>query len=171
MFLGYTARMNAGPLKRAWFGLTTLAARLRFRAGRASFVVCSIERTESELTPVVDSGGRPLQAKLLARHRLSCLPPRAGAAGWALYAERLLEPHLNRFVSLKCAFCDHLYVIEVQAARPDLAAPNGRALAPAASFRSDWFRFAPSTFDEPTHLTCPRCQEIAPPVVTHLHEP
>lgn len=53
MIFGYTSPMSGGLLKRAWFALTTLAARLRFRAGRASFVVCSIARTESELTPVV----------------------------------------------------------------------------------------------------------------------
>ncbi len=171
MNFGYTARMSAGPLKRGWFALTTLAARLRFRAGRASFVVCSIARTESELTPVLDSGGRPLQPKLLARHTLSCLPPRAGAAGWALYEERLFEPSLNRFVSLECAYCGHLFVLEIQAARPDLAAPDGRALAPAADFRSDWFLFPPSAFSGPSDLACPRCEENATPLVAHLHEP
>jgi hypothetical protein len=163
--------MSAGPWKRGWFALTTLAARLRFRAGRASFVVCSIARTVAEMTPVLDSVGRPLTPQLLSRHTLSCLPPRAGAAGWALYAERLLEPRLNRFVSLECAYCGHLFVIEVQAARPELAAPDGRALAPAAAFRSDWFRFTPSAFDGPAGLACPRCEESAVPVVAHLHEP
>ena len=171
MNFGYTSRMSAGPLKRCWFALTTLADRLRFRAGRASFVVCSIARTESELSPVLDSNGRPLQPKLLARHTLSCLPPRAGAAGWALYEERLLDPKLDRFVSLECAYCGHLYVLEIQDARSDLAAPDGRALAPAAAFRSDWFRFAPSVFAGPADLACPRCEESAPPVVAHLHEP
>jgi hypothetical protein len=171
MIFGYTSPMSAGPLKRGWFALKTLTARLRFRAGRASFVVCSIARTESELTPVLDPGGRPLQPKLLARHTLSCLPPRAGAAGWTLYQERLFEPKLNRFASLECAYCAHLYVIEIQAARPDLAAPDGRALAPAAAFRSDWFRFTPSAFAGPAALACPRCEESAPPAVAHLHEP
>jgi hypothetical protein len=171
MIFGYTSPMSAGPLKRGWFALTSLAARLRFRAGRASFVVCSIARTESELTPVLDPVGRPLGPRLLARHTLSCLPPRAGAAGWALYEERLLDPRLSRFVSLECAYCGHLYVIEVEAARPGLAAPDGRALAPAAAFRSDWFRFPPSSFSGPTDLTCPRCEESAPPVVAYLHEP
>jgi hypothetical protein len=171
MIFGYTSPMSGGPLKRGWFALSTLPARLKFRAGRASFVVCSISRTDSELTPVLDSGGRPLQPKLLARHTLSCLPPRAGAAGWALYEERLLEPRLNRFASLECAYCGHLYVIEIQAARPDLAAPDGRALASAAAFRSGWFRFAPSAFDGPADLACPRCEESAAPAVAHLHEP
>ena len=170
MIFGYTSRMSAG-LSRSWFFLRTLIARLRFRAGRASFVVCSIARTESELTPVFDRGGRPLQTKLLARHTLTCLPPRAGAAGWALYEERLFEPRLNRFVSLECAYCGHLYVIEIQAARPDLSAPDGRALAPTAAFHSDWFRFTPATFAGPSNLACPRCEESAPPIVAYLHEP
>ncbi|MFI5361610.1 MAG: hypothetical protein ACHQ49_06550 [Elusimicrobiota bacterium] len=163
--------MSAGLLKRCWFALTTAPARLRFRAGRASFVECSIARTECELTPVLDRGGRPLRPKLLARHTLACRPPRAGAAGWNLYEERLFDPKSNRFASLECAYCGHLYVIEIQAARPDLAAPDGSPLAAAAAFRCDWFRFAPSAFAGPAELACPRCEETAPPVVAHLHEP
>ena len=171
MNFGYTARMPATRMKRWWFALTSLAARLRFKAGRASFVECSIERTDSELTPVLDSGGRALEPRLLARHTLATRPPRAGSAGWALYAERLLDPAHSRFASLECAHCGHLYVIEVQAARPALAAPDGRALAPAADFRADWFRFTPSAFTGPADLACPRCEESAPPAVSHLHEP
>jgi hypothetical protein len=171
MNFGYTSRMPATRLKRWWFALTSLAARVRFRAGRASFVECSIARTDSELTPILDAGGRALEPRLLARNTLSTRPPRGGAAGWALYEERLLEPRLNRFVSLGCTHCRHLYVIEIQAARPVLASPDGRALAPAADFRSDWFRFTPSAFAGPSDLACPRCEESAPPVVSHLHEP
>jgi hypothetical protein len=171
MNFGYTSRMPATRLRRLWFSVVSLAARLRFKAGRASFVECSIARTDSELTPVLDPGGRPLGPRLLARCTLATRPPRAGAAGWALYQERLLDPRLNRFASLECAHCGHLYVIEIQAARPQLAAPDGRALAPAADFRADWFRFCPSTFAGPSGLSCPRCEESAPPVVSHLHEP
>jgi hypothetical protein len=159
MIFGYTARM-----KRWWFVLTSLPARLRFRAGRASFVECVIARTDSRLTPVLDPGGRPLGPKLLARHTLSCRPPRAGAAGWMLYEERLFEPGPHRFAALECAHCGHLYVIQVTAARSELAAP-------AADFRSEWFRFAPSAFDGPRSLSCPRCEEVAAPDVVHLHEP
>ena len=171
MNFGYTAPMRALSLTRWRLALTTLGARLRFRAGRASFVTCSIARTESELTPVLDSGGRPLETKLLSRHTLSCLPPRAGSAGWTLYQERLKNPKLNRFVSLECACCGHLYVIEVESARPAFSAPDGRALAPAAAFRSEWFRFAPSAFVGPADLACPRCEESGIPIVSHLHEP
>jgi hypothetical protein len=171
MIFGYTARMSARRLKRWWFALTSLAARLRFRAGRASFVESSISRTDSELTPVLDSAGRPLTPVLLAHHALACRPPRGGAAGWALYEERLLSPGPHRFASLECAHCGHMYVIQVSAARPALAAPDGRALAPAADFRSDWFRFQPSAFAGPAQLSCPRCEESAPPAVSHLHEP
>ncbi len=163
--------MIATRLRRWWFALTALPARLRFRAGRASFVECAIARTDSELTPVLDSAGRPLGPQLLAHHALSTLPPRSGAAGWALYEERLLAPGANRFVSLECAHCGHLFVIQVSAARPELAAPDARALAPAADFRSDWFLFQPSAFAGPARLSCPRCEESAPPAVAHLHEP
>ena len=171
MIFGYTSRMPATRLKRWWFALTSLPARLRFRAGRASFVECSIARTDSELTPILDSAGRPLGPQLLARHALSSRPPRAGAAGWALYEERLLAPGPHRFASLECAHCGHVYVIQVSAARADLVAPDGRALAPAADFRSGWFRFPPSAFAGPAQLSCPRCEESAPPAVSHLHEP
>jgi len=166
MNFGYTARM-----KRWWFLLTSLPARLRFRAGRASFVECVVARTESALTAVLDAAGKPLGPKLLARHTLSCRPPRAGAAGWTLYEERLFAPGPHRFAALECAHCGHLYVIQVTAARADLAAPDGRALAAAADFRSDWFRFPPSVFEGPKSLACPRCEETAAPDVVHLHEP
>lgn len=166
MFFGYTPRM-----KRWWFLLTSLSARLRFRAGRASFVECVIARTESRLTAVLDSGGRPLGPKLLARHTLSCRPPRAGSAGWNLYEERLFEPGPHRFAALECSHCRHMYVIQVAAARADLASPDGTALAPSADFRSEWFRFAASAFEGPTSLACPRCEETAAPAVVHLHEP
>lgn len=171
MIFGYTARMSPTRLKRWRFALASLPARLRFRAGRASFVECVIARTVSELTPVLDSGGRPLGPKLLARHTLSCRPPRAGAAGWTLYEERLSDPGPHRFAALECAHCGHLFVIQVTAARADLAAPDGRALAPDADFRSDWFRFAPSVFDGPASLDCPRCEVKSAPEVVHLHEP
>jgi hypothetical protein len=159
MIFGYTARM-----KRWWFLLTSLTARLRFRAGRASFVECVIARTDSLLTPVQDPSGRPLGPKLLARHTLSCRPPRAGAAGWTLYEERLFSPGPHRFAALECAHCGHWYVIQVTGVRPALGAPD-------ADFRSEWFRFAPSAFDGPTSLSCPRCEEVAVPGVVHLHEP
>jgi hypothetical protein len=163
--------MPATRLQRWWFAVTSLAARLRFQAGRASFVECSIARTDSELTPILDAGGRALDPILLARHSLASRPPRAGAAGWALYEERLLAPGPHRFVSLECAHCRHLFVIQVSAERAALAAPDGRALAPAADFRSEWFRFQPSAFAGPAQLSCPRCEESAPPAVSHLHEP
>lgn len=162
MNFGYTARMTR--LARWWFVLTSLPARLRFRAGRASFVECVIARTDSELTPVLDPAGRPLGPKLLARHLLSCRPPRAGAAGWNLYEERLREPGPHRFAALECAHCGHWYVIQIQAMRSALGAPD-------ADFRSEWFRFPPSNFEGPTSLACPRCEETAAPVVAHLHEP
>lgn len=171
MFFGYTSRMTVSRLRRWWFALTSLPARLRFRAGRASFVECVIARTESELTPVLDPAGRPLGPKLLARHTLACRPPRAGDAGWRLYEERLVQPGPHRFAALECAHCGHWYVIQVQAMRPELTAPDGRALAPDADFRADWFRFPPSRFEGPSALECPRCEEHASPVVSHLHEP
>jgi hypothetical protein len=162
MIFSYTARMTR--LGRWWFILASLPARLRFRAGRASFVECVIARTESELTAVLDPAGRPLGPKLLARHTLSCRPPRAGAAGWTLYEERLREPGPHRFAALECAHCGYLYVIQIQAMRSALGAPD-------ADFRSEWFRFSPSTFEGPTSLFCPHCEETAAPEVVHLHEP
>jgi hypothetical protein len=171
MIFGYTSRMDATRLRRWRFAVVSLPMRLRFRAGRASFVECSIARTDNELVPVLDSAGRPLGPQLLARHALTSRPPRAGAAGWKLYEERLSAPGPQRFVSLGCAHCGHVFVIQVAAARPDLAAPDGRALAPDAEFRSDWFRFRPSAFAGPAQLTCPRCEESAAPAVEHLHEP
>lgn len=163
--------MPASRFRRWWFALTSLPARLRFRAGKASFVECVVARTVSELVPVLDPGGRPLGPKLLARHTLSCRPPRAGGSGWDLYKERLAEPGAHRFVALECAHCGHRYVIQVTEARPELAAPDGRPLAPDADFRSDWFRFSPSAFEGPTALDCPRCETAAQPAVVHLHEP
>ncbi|MDE2512370.1 MAG: hypothetical protein KGL74_14690 [Elusimicrobia bacterium] len=151
-------------MKRWWFALVSLSARLRFRAGRASFVECVIARTDSLLTTVQDPAGRPLGPKLLARRTLSCRPPRAGAAGWTLYEERLFRPGPHRFASLECAHCGHLYVIQIQV-------PGVALDAPDADFRSEWFRFAPSAFDGPTSLSCPRCEEVAAPAVVHLSEP
>jgi hypothetical protein len=164
--------VSASRLRRWWFALESLSARLRFRAGRASFVECLIASTTSELVPVLDPAGRPLGPKLLARHRLSTRPPRGGAGGWDLYKERLLQPGPHRFAALECAHCGHLFVLQVEARAPELAAPDGKPLAPSADFRSDWFRFAPSAFDGPTALDCPRCEvNAAPAVVRHLHEP
>lgn len=171
MNFGYTARMIATRLRRWWFALTSLPARLRFRAGRASFVECVIARSESRLTSVLDAGGRPLGPKLLSSHALACRPPRAGAAGWKLYEERLSAPGPHRFAALGCAHCGHLFVVQVTAAAPDLAGPGGRALAAPADFVADWFRFSPSVFDGPSSLSCPRCEETSVPEVVHLHEP
>lgn len=158
-------------LRRWWFALTSLPARLRFRAGRASFVECVIARTVSELVPVLDPAGRPLGPKLLARHTLSCRPPRAGRSGWDLYRERLSAPGRHRFTALECPSCGHYWVIQVTAAAAPLSTPDGRPLAPDADFRSDWFRFSPPDFDGPTALDCPRCETAAVPAVTHLHAP
>jgi hypothetical protein len=171
MIFGYTARMIEPRLRRWWFALTSLPARLRFRAGRASFVECVIARSESRLTAVQDAGGRPLGPKLLSRHTLACRPPRGGAEGWRLYAERLSAPGPHRFASLECSHCRHLFVVQIAAARPDLAGPDGRAMAAPADFRSEWFRFPPSAFEGPASLACPRCEETAAPEVVHLHEP
>lgn len=163
--------MSASRLRRWWFALASLPERLRFRTGKASFVECAVARTVSELVPVLDPAGRPLGPKLLARHTLSCRPPRGGRPGWELYRERLIEPGPHRFAALECAHCGHLYVIQVTAMRPALAGPGGRALAPDADFRSDWFRFAPSAFEGPSELDCPRCETASAPAVAHLHEP
>ena len=171
MNLGYTSRMLASRVKRWRFALTSLPARLRFKMGRASFVECSIARTDSEMTAILDSHGRPLDSRVLSRHTLAFRSPREGASGWALYAERLLEPARDRFASLQCAHCGYLYVIQIPHERPEFPGSIDRAAAPAVDFRADWFRFTPSTFDGPSDLACPHCEESAPPVVSHLHEP
>jgi len=138
----------------------SLPARLRFRAGRASFVECLVSRTSSELVPVLDPDGRPLGPRLLARHALTTHPPRSGAAGWQLYRERLEVPGPHRFARLECAHCGHQFVFQVQA-----------ALDPAIEFRASWFHFSPSAFAEPPELSCPRCECRTQPAGVHLHEP
>lgn len=165
MNFGYTSRMSANRLRRWSFALKSLRARLSFRAGRASFVECLIARTDAEMTPTSDPSGRALAPRLLARHALTCRPPRAGSAGWKLYEERLLEPGPHAFARLDCAHCGHEFVIQVQA-------PGAASLpAPTAWYRSDWFRFAASAYDAPASLNCPRCETLDAPRLTFLHEP
>lgn len=151
--------------------MKSLPARLRFRAGRASFVECVVARISNELVPVLDCDGRPLGPRLMARHDLDARPPRSGAPGWQLYFERLSEPGPHRFVSLECAHCGHRFVIQVQAAVDPLAPPGGASPATPAEFRSSWFRFPPSAFAEPPELSCPRCESRTQPGLVHLHEP
>lgn len=170
MNFGYTRRMGS-RLRRWLFLARHLRARLRFRAGRASFVECLIARTDSELTPIHDAAGRRLASRFLSRHALSCRPPRSGEPGWLLYKERVGSPGGGRFAALECAHCRHWYVIQVQTLEPALAAPDGSALAPSAEFRADWFRFPPSAFGGPARLNCPHCETTGEPRLEHLREP
>ena len=157
---------------RRWlFLVRSLPARLRFRAGRASFVECLVSRTSNELVPVLDPAGRPLGPRLLARHDLTSHPPRSGAAGWRLYVERLADPGPHRFARLECAHCGHQFVFQIQAALDPLAPPGGGRPTPAAEYRGSWFHFAPSAFDQPPGLSCPRCECRTRPGLVHLHEP
>lgn len=151
--------------------MRSLPARLRFRAGRASFVECLVSRTSNELVPVLDADGRPLGPRLLARHALTAHPPRSGAAGWRLYRERLEDPGPHRFARLECAHCGHQFVFQVQAALDPLAASPGGPPTPSAEYRGGWFRFSPSAFAETPELSCPRCESRTQPAVVHLHEP
>ena len=143
--------------------MRSLPARLRFRAGRASFVECLVSRTSNELVPVLDPDGRPLGPRLLARHTLTTHPPRSGVAGWLLYEERLSDPGPHRFARLECAHCRHQFVFQVQAA--------AGLSTPSSEYRGSWFRFPPSAFAEPPELSCPRCECRTRPEVVHLHEP
>lgn len=147
-------------MRRWWFLLTSLVARARFLAGRASFVEAVVAKTSNDLTPVVSPDGQPLPPRLMAHHLLSPQPPRAGRGGWKLYQDRLLGP-ASRVAALTCTYCGHQYVVEVR---------GDRAGAPAA-FIAEWFRFTPSDYAGPHHLDCPRCEQSAVPEVAHLREP
>lgn len=146
--------------RRLWFWLTSLLARARFLAGRASFVEATVSRTSNDLTPVVSADGTPLPPRLMAHHLLSPRPPRSGHLGWDLYRRRLLGP-ASRVTRLSCTYCGHQYVVDV----------SGDRARETAAFISEWFRFTPSAYAGPNRLDCPRCEQSAVPEVAHLREP
>ena len=149
MNFGYTSRMLKAPLHRLWFAMSSVPVRLRFRAGRTSFVECQISRSDRDLRQVRDRRGLSLGPKWLGRHILDCKPPLTNADGWRLYRDRLRPSGPCLVTELECSGCRHSFVIEVLDHESRLPA------TPAADFQSDWFRFSPSRFDGPRSLRCP----------------
>ncbi|MFI5348295.1 MAG: sensor histidine kinase [Elusimicrobiota bacterium] len=131
--------MSAGPLKRGWFALTTLAARIRFRAGRASFVECSIARTDSELTPVLVSGGGvplrlvPLRAVRLRRPgRLGLSALRGDRAAFRRSPPRTMTPAFWLLRALNLAAALAAAWLGTRGRSVDLSGPAAAFAAAAA---------------------------------------
>lgn len=156
--------MAEGRLHRFWIGVANLATRLRFLAGKASFVEADVEMTTNSVAEVYEGRGRPAGQRLLAHYRLATRPPLGGRPGWRAFLERWSGPAKHLTVSLRCAFCGHLYVVQVLS-RLDPLVPesSGRPVARPASYSSDWFRFMHADFEGRPSLSCPKCEQAGEP--------
>lgn len=146
----------SGLRNRVWFFLATLALRLRFITGKASFVEADVEMTTNHAGDVYDLPGLRPERRVLAHFRLKTRPPRGGRQGRDLLRERLAAGH--PMVVLSCGFCRHLFVIQVLSA----VEPQ------PASYGGDWFSFMNREYEGEPRLNCPRCEQDGRPGVKYL---
>ena len=146
---------------RLWLSLKTLAIRLRFMTGKASFVEADVQMTTNA---VIDDAAPPSD-KLLAHYQLATRKPRTGDQGWKLFWERVAEGARHRTARLDCGYCGHLFVVQVLSNLDPLASEltGGRAPAKPASYSSDWFKFMHEDYSGQPSLYCPHCEQQGPP--------
>lgn len=155
-------------LAHLWLSLKTLAIRLRFMTGKASFVEADVHTT----TNAVVDGLQPPN-KLLAHYQLVTRRPRTGDQGWKLFWERVAENASHRTARLECGYCGHLFVIQVLSTLDPLACEltGGRAPARPASYACDWFKFMHEDYAGQPSLYCLHCEQKGPPRVEFLVAP
>lgn len=153
-------------LRRAWFALKTLAVRLRFLTGKASFVEADVRMTTNS---VVSTDERSPQ-RLVAHYELVTRRPRTGDQGWRLFEERVGGGPPHRTARLQCGYCGHLFVVQVLSSMDPLASDltGGRAPARPASYSSDWFRFMHEDYQGQPSLYCAHCEQQSAPRVDFL---
>ena len=173
-FFRYTGGATAAGswLRRAarlWLRLKTLGTRLRFAAGRASFIEADVRMTTHSVADVTEGLGAARQPRLLTHYHLRTATPRGVAAGWKLFVERVLGA-AHRTVALDCRYCGHRFVVQVLSSIDPLAneLTGGRGPGAPASYASDWFRFVHHDFEGPAYLNCPRCEQPGAPRVKVL---
>jgi hypothetical protein len=156
--------------RRFWFELATLALRLRFSTGKASFVEADIEMTTNQVAEILDAPGGKPERRLMAHYQLRTHKPRAGRQGWQLFRERFGAAGTNQLVVLTCGFCGHHYVVQVLAAIDPLAMEGSGAKPPGtpASYGCDWFRFMHSDYEGTPSLYCVHCEQNGVPGVKFL---
>lgn len=159
-----------GIFRRFRFELATLALRLRFSTGKASFIEADIQMTTNQVAEVVDAPGAKPERRLLAHYQLKTRRPRAGAQGWRLFRERAGAAGTDQLVVLSCGFCRHSFVVQVLAAIDPLALEGASHRPPGqpASYGSDWFRFMHEGFEGAASLYCLHCEQNGVPGVKFL---
>jgi hypothetical protein len=157
-------------LRRFRFALATLALRLRFLTGKASFVEADVQMTTNQVSDVYDAPGRKPERRLLAHYQLKTRKPRLGREGWRLFCERVGDQGTHRMVALSCGFCGHVFVIQILRAIDLLAseATGGRPAALPASYGSDWFKFMNPDYEGVPSLYCLHCEQNGAPRVKLL---
>ncbi|MBI3552862.1 MAG: hypothetical protein HY077_10120 [Elusimicrobia bacterium] len=152
------------------FWLATLALRLRFFTGKASFVEADVEMTTNQLADVSNAPGAAPERRLLAHYRLKTRKPHSGGEGWRLFRDRAGAAGTDQLVALACGFCGHFFVVQVLSALDPLAseATRGRPPAQPASYASDWFEFMHSDYSGTPSLYCLRCETDGSPRVKYL---
>ena len=147
--------MSWSDLRRRWsFSLATLALRVRFFTGKASFVEAEVAATTNHAADVYDPPGKPPLRRVLAHCQLTTRSPRGGRQGWRLFHERAGGP----LTLLGCGFCGHWFVIQVLST----VEPN------PASCGGDWFSFTRPDLEGAARLFCVHCEQDGRPLVKFL---
>ena len=141
----------SGLRKRVWFFLATLALRLRFLTGKASFVEADVQMTTNHAADIYDFPGLRPERRVLAHFRLTTRTPRRGRQGWELFRQR----RDAALVVLTCGFCRHLFVLQIMSA----VEPQ------PAAYGSDWFSFMNSDYEGEPRLNCTHCEQDGRPGV------
>lgn len=157
-------------LRRFRFAFATLALRLRFLTGKASFVEADVQMTTNQVCDVYDAPGRKPERRLLSHYQLKTRKPRIGREGWRLFRERFDDQGTSRMVALSCGYCGHIFVVQVLRSIDPLAseAAAGQAPGQPASYSSDWFRFMHADLEGKTSLFCLHCEQNGEPRVKLL---
>lgn len=147
----------SGLRGRFWFSLATLALRVRFFTGKASFVEADVEMTTNHAGEVYDFPGFRPQRRVLAHFQLKTRQPQAGRQGWEIFRRRFGDD-ANPLVVLACGFCGHFFVVHVLSS----VEPQ------PASYGSDWFSFMNSEYEGEPRLYCLHCEQDGRPGVKYL---
>ncbi|MBI5631664.1 MAG: hypothetical protein HY921_12370 [Elusimicrobia bacterium] len=155
--------------RRYWFLARSLPIRFRFMTGKASFVEAEIGLTTHNVLDQAEAS-RPSSQRLLSHYQLSTRKPRTGSQGWRLFEERVGLDHLHQTVELECAYCGHLFIIQILSSIDPLAVeiPGQPSPGKPASYSSDWFTFMHRDYQGSPSLSCTHCEQKQEPKVRYL---